>query len=60
MITILPLQRSVIRRVGGLEDEIGKINTLVHVIRRVGGLEVMDLSTLGMKPVIRRVGGLEG
>ena len=49
----------VIRRVGGLEENVAGLNYEAQVIRRVGGLEDMHVVSSDEHTVIRRVGGLE-
>ena len=51
--------RSVIRRVGGLEDSHEPMKIATTVIRRVGGLEGAVADVPAGVGVIRRVGGLE-
>ena len=51
-------RKSVIRRVGGLEESRSSRASKGEVVRRVGGLEDMPDDVQGVLLVVRRVGGV--
>ena len=52
--------RVVVRREGGLEENISKVIHLGKVVRREGGLEVCAVPAAVATGVVRREGGPEG